>query len=97
MIRSLDTTLYKQCWKIFFGFDPIPEELHSRFDVVTLIGLMLHGHFPSAHLPSLVKLIKKDGIFVFSVRDQFWDRDSTDFKDLGFRTEIEKMVTDGKL
>lgn len=68
-----------------------PLDLPSeKYDIVTCVGTFTTGHVgPVPAFPELVRVMKRDGLFVATVLDDIWVSD-------GFEAELKRMAEAGE-
>ena len=62
----------------------------GKYDVVTCVGTLTQGHVGPEAFAEFVRVTKKGGLVVATVRETVW-------RELGFDVELQRLVAEGKV
>lgn len=66
------------------------EVADGKYDVVTCVGTLTQGHVGPGVLREFVRVVRKGGLVVATVRETVW-------KEQGFDEEVKRLVADGQV
>jgi predicted TPR repeat methyltransferase len=70
-----ETKCYDNIYKLNLNYD----YFDKKYDIIVSCGVFLEGHVNINILPILYKLLNKNGLIVFTIRDTFKEENSDDF------------------
>ena len=90
-----DSGNYKEtrCMYLGMGNEVFPDELRSKFDIVTASGIWVVNHCPAAGMEDAISALKVGGYFVTSLRKMYWINGEA----CGYKDIIDKMVSEGRI
>jgi len=62
---------------------PLPYQT-GLYAACICIGMLTHGHVPPSAIPELVRIVKPEGVNVFTVHEQVW-------QEMGFDKEVDEL------
>ena len=75
------------------GVEEFPDQLKSRFDVVTASGVWMPGHFPNTALDDIQAALKMGGLLVTAMRSSMWQEGVAE----GYKEKFMSLINSGKL